>query len=122
MSARVVVRLVRELADLHAWGRSEGSWWGLVSWATFGNFADGTNGYLHTSAWVPARFLDPSADPDAARDYHNVPRLELSQDRSAWPHPAATAGRTWRHCGALEAPPPPPAEITPVGGRRRSQG
>lgn len=116
MPPRVVVELVRELADLHAWGRSEGSWWGLVSWRTFGCFADGVNGYLHTSAWVPARLLDPSRDPVAVAEYQTVQRFDLPADRSAWPRPAATAGRRWRHCGALEVPPPAPSELTPLVG------
>jgi hypothetical protein len=116
MPPRVVVQLVRELADLHAWGRSEGSWWGLVSWRTFGSFGDGVNGYLHTSAWVPARLLEPSKDPAAAAEYQTVQRFDLPEDRSAWPRPAATAGRRWRHCGPLDAPPPPPSELTPLVG------
>ncbi|HEY0165563.1 MAG TPA: hypothetical protein VGB75_00845 [Jatrophihabitans sp.] len=116
MSPRVVVQLVRELADLHAWGRSEGSWWGLVSWRTFGSFADGVNGYLHTSAWVPARLLEPSADPDAIQEYQTVQRFDLPEDRSAWPRPAGSPGRRWRHCGPLQAPPPPAPEITPLIG------
>ena len=85
-----MVQLVRELADLHAWGRSAGAWWGLVSWTTYGSFDDdGNNGYLHTSAWVPARYLDPSADPETVRDYQTVQRFDLPDDRSAWPCPAA---------------------------------
>jgi hypothetical protein len=116
MPPRVLVQIVRQLADLHAWGRSEGSWWGLVSWRTYGSFADGTNGYLHVSAWVPARLLDPSSDPDAGREYRTVQRFDLPADRSAWPTPAASAGRRWRHCGPLEQAPRPAAEITPLVG------
>ena len=82
MPPRVLVRLVRQLADLHAWGRWEGSWWGLVSWRTYGSFGDGVNGYLHTSAWVPARLLDPSSDPNAAWEYQTVQRFDLPEDRA----------------------------------------
>lgn len=113
MPPRVLVQLVRELADLHAWGRSDGSWWGLVSWRDYGSFPDGVNGYLHTSAWIPARLLDPSSDPAAVADYPTVQRFDLPEDRSAWPRPAATAGR---HCGPLEAAPPAPPELTPLVG------
>ena len=116
MPPRVVVQLVRQLADLHAWGRSDGAWWGLVSWRSYGCFPDGVNGYLYTSAWIPARLLDPSADPAAAVEYRTVQRFDLPADRSAWPCPAATAGRRWRHCGPLEAPPPAPAELMPLTG------
>ncbi len=110
------MQLIRQLADLHAWGRSEGSWWGLVSWRSYGSFPDGTNGYLYTSAWVPARLLEPSSDPAAVAQYQAVERFDLPADRSAWPRPAATAGRRWRHCGPLEAPPPPLTELTPLVG------
>lgn len=116
MPPRVVVLLLRELADLHAWGRCEGDWWGLVSWRTYGCFADGVNGYLHSSAWVPARLLDPSTDPDAVQQYQTVQRFDLPADRSAWPCPAASAGRRWRHCGPLEAAPPAAPELTPLIG------
>lgn len=116
MSPRVLVQLVRQLADLHAWGRSEGSWWGLVSWRTYGSFADGTNGYLHVSAWVPARLLDPSSDPDAGREYRTVQRFDLPIDRSAWPTPAASPGRRWQHCGPLEAALPAATQLTPLVG------
>jgi len=121
VSPRVVLQLVRELADLHAWGRSGGGWWGLVSWTTYGTFADGVNGYLHTSAWVPARFLEPSADPELAREYQAVQRFDLPADRSAWPCPAGSTGRRWRHCGALEAAPPAPEELTPLPGAPASR-
>jgi hypothetical protein len=116
MPPRVIVQLVRQLADLHAWGRSDGSWWGLVSWRTYGSFPDGVNGYLYTSAWVPARLLDPSGDPAAVAEYRTVQRFDLPADRTAWPSPAATAGRRWRHCGPLEAAPPPVSEVTPLVG------
>jgi hypothetical protein len=116
MPPRVVVQLVRQLADLHAWGRSEGDWWGLVSWRTYGSFVDGVTGYLHTSAWVPAELLAPSADPDAIREYQTVQRFDLPADHSAWPRPAASTGRRWRHCGPLLAAPPPASELTPLVG------
>ncbi|MBV9821216.1 MAG: hypothetical protein JO144_03150 [Actinobacteria bacterium] len=116
MPPRVLVNLVRQLADLHAWGRSDGSWWGLVSWRTYGSFGDGTNGYLYTSAWVPAWLLEPSSDPGVRREYQQVQRFELPADPAAWPVPAASAGRRWRHCGPLEQPPAPAAGIAPLTG------
>lgn len=116
MPPRVLVNLVRQLADLHAWGRWNGGWWGLVSWRTYGSFADGTNGYLYTSAWVPARWLEPSGDPGVRREYQQVQRFELPADPAAWPVPAASAGRRWRHCGPLERPPAPAPGIAPLTG------
>lgn len=116
VSPRVIVQLIRQLADLHAWGRAEAGWWGLVSWRSYGSFSDGTNGYLYTSAWVPARLLEPSGDPAMAALYRAVERFDLPADPSAWPRPAATAGRRWRHCGPLEAAPPPLTELTPLVG------
>jgi hypothetical protein len=119
VSPRVIVALVQELADLHAWGRSDGAWWGLVSWTTYGSFAQGTNGYLNSSAWVPARYLQPSADPELVPAYQAVQRFDLPADRSTWPWPAASPGRRWQHYGALESKPPASSQIVPLIGVRR---
>ena len=116
MPPRVIAQLVRQLADLHAWGRSDGSWWGLVSWRTYGSFPDGTNGYLYTSAWIPPRLLVPSSDPAAVAEYRTVQRFDKPEDRSAWPRPVATAGRRWRNFGPLEQAPPAAPELTTLVG------
>jgi hypothetical protein len=120
VAPRVIVELVHELADLHAWGRSGGTWWALVSWSTYGSFKDGGTGYLYSSAWVPARYLRPSADPEMVTAYQAVQRFDLPEDRSVWPCPAASAGRRWKHYGALETEPPPAPEIAPLAPPRRS--
>ena len=113
MSPRVIVPLLNVLADLHAWGRQGGTWWALVSWSIYGNTSHG-NDWLYLSGWVPAAGLIPSADPSQQRLYAAIERFELPTDGTAWPTPAATTGRTWRHYGPITAHPPAPDGISVI--------
>ena len=113
MSPRVIVPMLNVLADLHAWGRSDGSWWALVSWTLYGNTPTG-NAYRYLSAWVSASEVEPSRDPAMGLLYRQVERLDLDADPSTWPTPAASPGRTWQHYGAITAPPAPAQSISTI--------
>lgn len=114
MSPRVVVLLLGQLADLHAWGRDRRQqWWALVSWTVYGNTTDG-NAYRHLSAWVPAVALRRSADPSQVALYRAVERLDLNGASSTWPTPARTQGRVWTHYGAITSAPAPPPDIATI--------
>jgi hypothetical protein len=108
VSPRVVVPLVNRLADVHAWGRDVEGWWALISWSVYGTLAEGHNGHVHCSAWVPAAGVHPSNDPTVQQEYRYLERLDLPADRSAWPTPAASTGRQWHHYGAITTPPTGP--------------
>jgi hypothetical protein len=114
MPPRVVVSMIGQLADLHAWGRDDRRrWWALISWTVYGNTSDG-NAYRHLSAWVPAAALRRSADPSQTPLYRAVERLDLQGDASTWPTPAGTRGRVWTHYGAVTSPPEAPHGITTI--------
>lgn len=114
VAPRVVILMLGQLADLHAWGRDgRQRWWALVSWTVYGNTTDG-NAYRHISAWVPAAALRPSADPSQLVLYRAVERLDLNGDPSTWPTPARSQGRVWTHHGAIVRAPPGPADIATI--------
>lgn len=119
MSPRVVARLVDKLADLHAWGRdpATGQWWGLISWAVYGQHHGGGNSHRYLSAWVPAGTLEPSRDDTLGPLYAAVERLDLPTNRAAWPTPAATHGRTWHHYGPITDSPALPDDVYPLAHR-----
>lgn len=123
MSARVIAVTLRQLADLHAWGREypadpavRPSWWALVSWAVYGNLDGGGNGHVHCSAWVPAEHLLPSVDPSQGTLYRQVERFDLPPERNCWPTPAASRGRQWHHYGTVLTRPPAPPGVTGLSG------
>ncbi len=99
--------MLNVLADLHGWGRQADVWWALVSWTMYGNTPAG-NDWLYLSGWVRASGVMPSSDPSQRLLYAAIERFDLPADRSAWPTPAATPGRIWRHYGPITDRPPMP--------------
>lgn len=117
MTPRVVATVLRQLADLRAWGRAaDGRWWALLSWSVYGNLDGGGNGFVHCSAWVPASQVTSSTDPTQIPLYRLVERFDLPPDPTVWPTPAASRGRTWYHYGPLTDRPPGPPGVTSLAG------
>jgi hypothetical protein len=99
-------------AQLDTWGNGPGGWWALVVWTeqVTPPGADAGVHWLTCAAWVHGSHIRPSSDP---RDYEPAPRLQLGEDRSAWPPPVGRPHAVWPGDGCFigvlndEAPPLP---------------
>jgi hypothetical protein len=118
---RAIAHLVNQLADLHAWGRAEGGWWGLVTWTVRGWGEDGILGDVTCSAWIPASELQPSRSATELPGYAALVRLEMPAE-GEWPALVARPNQSWYHYGRLDAPPRPVPGLRVVGPQHGGAG
>ncbi|WP_375492232.1 hypothetical protein [uncultured Jatrophihabitans sp.] len=103
MPPRVLADLPGTLADLYAWGRTDGGeWWALIAWTEQETRRTGGHVPILRSAWVPAAGVHQSAYP-RPHTYQGVVWLALPTDSSTWPALHVRTGHRYGHLGRVTA-------------------